>query len=67
MPKNLPNSSYSSISPETVSYKSIISLMTYMIYENTATPKTSITTMKSLSKSLLGLKSPKPVVDKEVI
>ena len=40
--------------------------MTYMIYENIATPNTSIHEVISLSASLLGWKSPNPVVDKEV-
>ena len=36
------------------------------MYEKIATPNTSITDVINLSASLLGLKSPNPVVDKEV-
>jgi len=36
------------------------------MYENMATPETSINAVKILSKSLLGLKSPKPTVESEV-
>ena len=36
------------------------------MYENIATPKTSIKEVNILSKSLLGLKSPKPTVDNDV-
>ena len=41
-------------------------MKTPMIYENIATPETSIKEVKILSKSLLGLKSPNPTVDKLV-
>ena len=37
-----------------------------MIYEKIATPKRSINATKTLSKSLLGFKSPNPTVDREV-
>jgi len=36
------------------------------MYEKIATPKTSIKEVNILSKSLLGLKSPKPTVDRDV-
>jgi len=36
------------------------------IYEKIATPDTSIKDVNNLSKSLLGLKSPKPTVDRLV-
>ena len=65
-PKNLCKSSLHSRSSLTSLILSMIMINMLKMYEKMATPNISITPHTSLSKSLLGCKSPRPTVDSDV-
>ena len=65
-PKNLDNISKSSISAALDYYFSKTLMNISIMYENIATPNNSMKEQKILSVLLLGLRSPKPTVDKLV-